>query len=66
MKKKLTVLFVFISFLFSNKSYAEAKEVPAAKESTSIMENTNWQPWAVALVTIAIAAVGITLLVVDD
>ncbi|NGX55816.1 MAG: hypothetical protein K1060chlam5_00043 [Candidatus Anoxychlamydiales bacterium] len=66
MKKKLTVLLTCFSILFSNLCFAESKEVPAAKESSSAMEEKNWQPWAVAFVTIAIAAVGITLLVIDD
>ncbi|MBN2478854.1 MAG: hypothetical protein JXA94_01370 [Parachlamydiales bacterium] len=66
MRKKIFALITLLSFCFSSLAYAEAKEVPqAAKESSSIYESKNWRPWAVAIITIVIAAVGITLVAKD-
>ncbi len=50
----------------TNENTYEEKEVPkAAQESSIAAEKTNWQPWAVAAVTIAVAATGIAIVLAN-
>ena len=56
MNKKITSILLILSFVFSTHLFAEKKEVPKVKKSEESYIRKNWQPWAVAIVTIAIAA----------
>ena len=60
--KKITTVILAFGLIFSSNLKAEATEVPkAAKESSELYEKSNWRPWAVGIITILIAATGITL-----
>ena len=62
MKKNFISALTVFTFLLSSTLFADAKEVPiAAKESSLVYEKTNWQPWVVALITIAIATTGLVI-----
>lgn len=59
MKKKIICLTVIFSFLFSSFLNAEAKEVPKLTPEQTACKKKNWQPWAVAFVTILVATAGL-------
>jgi len=63
MRKKIIVLSIIFSFLFTNYLQAEAVEVPKlTEEQEKTLKKKNWQPWAVAIVTILFAVTGIAIL----
>ena len=59
MKKKIMYLSIIFSFLFSTFLNAEAKEVPKLSSEQTSFKKKNWQPWAVAIVTLLVAATGL-------
>jgi len=61
MRKKGILLFVIFSFLFSNYLQAEATEVPKQPKEGQAFKKKNWQPWAVAIVTVLVATTGLIL-----
>jgi hypothetical protein len=61
MKKTLIILSVTFSFLFSSL-LAEVHEVPKqSQEEIQKNKKTNWQPWAVGVITVLIAGTGVYL-----
>ncbi|NGX34473.1 MAG: hypothetical protein K1060chlam1_00826 [Candidatus Anoxychlamydiales bacterium] len=63
MKKKIILLSMIFSFLFSNYLQAETTEVPKlTKEQEASVKRKNWKPWAVAIVSILFAVTGIAIL----
>ncbi len=65
MRKKIISTFMVFS-IFSSFLFAEAKDIPkdvpkASKESSELYGKKNWQPWAVGIATVLIAATGITI-----
>lgn len=63
MRKKIILLSIIFSFLFSNYLEAEAIEVPQlTKEEQTSFKKKNWQPWAVAIVSILFAVTGLAIL----
>ena len=62
MKKKFIYLFIIFNFLFSNYIQAEAKEVVKVSDNQTSFMKKNWQPWAVTIITILVAATGILIL----
>ncbi|MFA6118658.1 MAG: hypothetical protein WCT85_00030 [Parachlamydiales bacterium] len=58
--KKLITLSIFFSFVFSNL-LAEAQEVPKLSPEQTTFKKRNWQPWAIATITVLIAGTGIYL-----
>ncbi|OGN59424.1 MAG: hypothetical protein A3F40_02675 [Chlamydiae bacterium RIFCSPHIGHO2_12_FULL_27_8] len=64
--KKIAAFFIIIGMTFTAQVKAEPVEVPkVAKESSKASEKSNWQPWAVGIITVLIAATGITIVVVN-
>ena len=62
MRKKIACLLTIASLSFSSYLHAENKEVPkASKESADVYNQKNWQPWAIGIATVIVAAAGITL-----
>lgn len=61
MRKKILILLTMLGFIFSNTLSAEAKEVPKQDKEESAYKKKNWQPWAIAIVSILIAVTGILL-----
>jgi len=61
MKKKIFCLFVIFNFLFLNILNAEAKEVPKTSKEQPTINKKKWEPWAVAIATILIAAAGLII-----
>ena len=63
MRKKIILLLMISSFLFSNYLDAEVKEIPKlTKEQQATYNKKNWQPWAVAIVSVLFAVTGIVIL----
>jgi hypothetical protein len=61
MRKKILCLSIIFSFLFLNYLSAEPKEVPKAQNDQTYFKKKNWQPWAVATVTVLVAATSIII-----
>lgn len=63
MRKKIILLSIIFSFLFSNYLEAEAVEVPKlTEEQEKAVKKKNWQPWAITIVSILFAVTGIAIL----
>ncbi|HEU63780.1 MAG: hypothetical protein KR126chlam4_00231 [Candidatus Anoxychlamydiales bacterium] len=63
MRKKIILLSIIFSFLFSNYLEAEVVEVPKlTEEQEKATKKKNWQPWAIAIVSILFAVTGIAIL----
>jgi len=63
MRKKIVLLSIIFSFLFSNYLEAEAVEVPKlTEEQQKAIKKKNWRPWAVAIVSVLFAVTGIAIL----
>lgn len=61
MNKILITFSIMFSFLFSN-IFSEAHEIPKpTPEEKQKTKKTNWQPWAVSIVSALIAGTGIYL-----
>lgn len=59
MNKIIIAFFATSSFIFSN-IFAEAHEIPKlSQEEKQKAKKTNWQPWAVSVITILIAGTGV-------
>ncbi|NGX64094.1 MAG: hypothetical protein KR126chlam6_01519 [Candidatus Anoxychlamydiales bacterium] len=63
MRKKVILIFMMFSFLFSNYLEAEVTEVPKLTEEQKASSNKkNWQPWTVAIVSAVFASAGLIIL----
>lgn len=65
MKKKFIYLFAVFGLLFSTTLSAEPQEVPKLPKEQSLAKKKNWQPWAVAIVTVLVATTGIVVVAKD-
>ncbi len=63
MRKKIILLSVIFSFLFTNYLQANAVEVPKlTKKQEASYKKKNWKPWVIAITSTLFAATGIAIL----